>query len=132
MSCYIVSDMLTRIRNAQRVKLSFAFCHVSKFCSSILDVLKEEGFIKDYKVIKGGRISDNRMEVNLKYYQGVPVIRLIQRVSKQSVRHYTKIKDLPPFMSELGVYILSTPLGVMSDKKARELNVGGEIICKVF
>ena len=126
-----LGDMLTRIRNGQRANKSAVDSPASKLRANVLDVLQREGFIRGYSEseLKKG-ISELRIE--LKYHEGAPVIREIRRVSKPGRRVYSKIKDLTPVYNGLGISILSTPQGVMSDGEARAANVGGEVLCMVF
>ncbi len=126
-----LGDMLTRIRNGQRARKNEIVSPASKLRINVLDVLKREGFIRsyeDYEVRPG--IKEVRIE--LKYQEGDPVIRQIQRVSTPGRRVYSKIKDLHLHFNGLGISILSTPQGVMSDNEARASNVGGEVLCQVF
>lgn len=126
-----VADMLTRIRNGQKSKLIEIVLPHSKLKCSILDVLKDEGFITQYRVLTIKNIS--QIKVELKYCQkGNPAICSIQKVSKSSKRIYSSIAALKGYYNNMGIYILSTPQGVLSDRKAHQLGVGGEIICKVF
>jgi len=126
-----VGDMLTRIRNAQMRGKSKVAAPASRFRASVLDVLESEGFIRGYaKVDYDGGKSD--LEIELKYYDGEPVIREIKRVSKPGRRVYTPIENLSTVYNGLGISILSTSKGVMSDTSARDENVGGEVICTVF
>lgn len=126
-----VGDMLTRIRNAQMRGKSKVLAPASRFRSKLLDVLEDEGFIRGYaRVDYGGGKSD--LEIELKYYDGEPVIREIKRVSKPGRRVYSPVDKLPTVYNGLGISILSTSKGVMSDSAARENNVGGEVICTVF
>jgi small subunit ribosomal protein S8 len=126
-----LGDMLTRIRNGQRAHKSAIESPSSRFRSNVLEVLQREGFIRGYSEteLKTG-ISELRIE--LKYHEGEPVIREIHRVSKPGRRVYSKIKDLPSVYNGLGISILSTPQGVLSDSEARAANVGGEVLCTVF
>ncbi len=126
-----LGDMLTRIRNGQRAHKSAIESPSSRFRSNVLEVLQREGFIRGYSEteLKTG-ISELRIE--LKYNEGEPVIREIHRVSKPGRRVYSKIKDLPSVYNGLGISILSTPQGVLSDSEARAANVGGEVLCTVF
>ena len=126
-----LSDMLTRIRNAHQVHKSVTYCFSSNLNNNVLKVLKDEGYIRSYnKVdIKKG-ISKTKIE--LKYHEGLPVIRKIKRISRPGIRVYSKIKELPKSYGGLGISIISTPKGVMSDQKARANNVGGEILCEVY
>ena len=126
-----LGDMLTRIRNGQRAKKNAVIAPASKFRATVLDVLKREGYIRgfnEYEVRPGIR----ELKIELKYFEGEPVIRQISRVSKPGRRVYSGIKDLPRVYNGLGISILSTPRGVMSDTEARDANVGGEVLCKVF
>ncbi len=126
-----IGDMLTRIRNGQAARKAVVESPSSKFRLNVLKVLKDEGFIRAYserEVRPGVRVID----IELKYDRGEPVIREVSRVSKPGRRVYFKIKDLPKVYNGLGISILSTPRGVMSDNVAREENVGGEVICQVF
>jgi small subunit ribosomal protein S8 len=126
-----IGDMITRIRNAQRRIKPKVSTPGSKLRKSVLDVLKSEGYIRDYSTLER---SDGRteFEIELKYFDGAPVIRAIERVSKPGRRVYASVKNLPRVNNGLGVAIVSTPKGVMADHAAREANVGGEILCRVF
>jgi small subunit ribosomal protein S8 len=126
-----IGDMLTRIRNAQMRHKDKVSTPGSTFRARVLDVLKNEGYIRDYSETKfdNGR---TEFEIELKYFDGQPVIREIARVSKPGRRVYVSVKALPRVNNGLGVAILSTPKGVMADHDAREQNVGGEILCTVF
>jgi small subunit ribosomal protein S8 len=126
-----LGDLLTRIRNGQRARKSTVSSPSSKLRSNVLEVLKREGYIRDFarQEISPG-IDELRIE--LKYHEGKPVIREISRVSKPGRRVYSKIKDLPKVYNGLGISILSTPKGVMSDNEARAANLGGEVLCRVF
>ncbi len=126
-----VSDLLTRIRNGQRARKAAIFSPSSKLRSNVLDVLKREGYIRGYseQELEHGSA---QTEIELKYYEGDPVIKSIERVSKPGRRVYSKIKELSSVHNGLGIAILSTPRGVLSDAEAREKNVGGEILCQVF
>ena len=126
-----LSDMLARIKNAHKARKTFTSCYKSKLNSNVLNVLKEEGYIRDFKDIEV-RKGINNIQIDLKYYNGSPVIKNIKRVSKPGIRVYSKISDLPKIYGGLGISILSTPKGVMSDNEARKNNVGGEILCEVF
>jgi small subunit ribosomal protein S8 len=126
-----LGDMLTRIRNGQRAHKSSVIAPASSFRAGVLDVLKREGFIRGFSQYDV-RPGIKEMKIELKYNDGEPVIREISRVSKPGRRVYSKIKDLPRVYNGLGVAILSTPRGVISDAEAREANVGGEVLCKVF
>ena len=126
-----LGDMLTRIRNGQRAHKNAVDAPASRLRANVLDVLQREGYIRGYSEseLKKG-ISELRIE--LKYHDGEPVIREIRRVSKPGRRVYSKIRDLSPVYNGLGISILSTPQGVMSDSEARAANVGGEVLCMVF
>jgi len=126
-----LGDMLTRIRNAQLRRKNKVSSPASRLRGHVLDVLKEEGYIRDYfrTDYDGGK---SEFEIELKYHNGEPVIKEIRRVSKPGRRVYSPVRDLPTVANGLGVSILSTPKGVMSDARARRENVGGEILCNVF
>jgi len=126
-----LGDMLTRIRNAQMRNKSKVSTPASKLRGWVLDVLEEEGFIRGYAQVEfdNGRAE---FEIELKYFDGEPVIRELRRVSTPGRRVYSSVKGLPTVANGLGVSILSTPKGVMSDSKARAENVGGEVLCSVF
>jgi small subunit ribosomal protein S8 len=126
-----VGDLITRIRNAQMRNKSKVSTPGSKLRANVLEVLKSEGYIRDYSSVEfeNGR---TEFEIELKYFDGEPVIREIARVSKPGRRVYASVKNLPRIGNGLGVAILSTPKGVMADHTAREQNVGGEILCTVF
>ena len=126
-----LGDMLTRIRNGQRTGMTSVRAPASKLRSGVLDVLKREGYIRDYRT-DGVRTGINEIEIELKYNEGTPVIHEIDRVSRPGRRVYSKIKELAPHFNGLGIVILSTPRGVMSDQEARAANVGGEVLCRVF
>ena len=126
-----IADMLTRIRNAQLRGKSKVATPASKIRGSVLDVLESEGFIRGYAAVEHGS-GKSEFEIELKYYEGEPVIREISRVSKPGRRVYAGVKNLPTVYNGLGISILSTPKGVMSDGEARTQNVGGEVLCTVF
>jgi len=126
-----LGDMLTRIRNAQRARHSSCIAPASKLRANVLDVLKREGFIRGFAA-EQLRPGVALLRIELKYNEGEPVIKEIHRVSKPGRRVYSKIKELPRVYAGLGVSILSTPRGVMSDAEARAANVGGEVLCRVF
>ena len=126
-----ISDMITRIRNAQLRALNSVSIPNSKFRAKILDVLKEEGYISDYK--PSSKEKNNKfLLVDLKYNNGIPVIQEISRVSKPGRRVYTKAESIPRIQNGLGIAIVSTSKGIMTDNDARSQKVGGEIICRVF
>ena len=126
-----LSDMLTRIRNAYMVNKSSTYCLSSNLNYNVLKVLQDEGYIRSYKKIDIRKGISN-IKIELKYHEGVSVIKKITRISKPGIRVYSKIKELPKPYGGLGISIISTPKGVMSDQKARANNVGGEILCEVF
>jgi small subunit ribosomal protein S8 len=126
-----LGDMLTRIRNAQMRNRPKVSTPASKLRARVLDVLREEGYIRGYAEIEYGG-GKTEFEIELKYYDGAPVIRDIKRVSTPGRRVYSSVQELPTIANGLGVAILSTPKGVMSDTRARAENVGGEILCSVF
>ena len=126
-----LGDMLTRIRNGQSARKLAVSSPSSKFRVNVLEVLKREGYIRDYssKEIKTGM---SELKIELKYHEGLPVISEIKRVSRPGRRIYSGINDLKKSYSGLGISILSTPRGVLSDNEARSANVGGEVLCQVF
>lgn len=126
-----IGDMITRIRNGQMRRMSTVRVPASKLRARVLEVLKDEGYIRGYNAAKSEAGFDE-FSVELKYSQNEPVIREIKRVSTPGRRVYSKVTDLPRFHNGLGISILSTPQGVISDTQAREANVGGEILCQVF
>lgn len=126
-----IGDLLTRIRNGQAARLKSIVSPASKQRASVLEVLKREGFIRDYSVAKKDNGSAE-INIELKYSEGQPVIREITRISKPGRRVYTQVNSVPRVFNGLGISILSTPRGVLSDKEARAANVGGEILCRVF
>lgn len=126
-----LGDMLTRIRNGQRAGKTQVKAPASKLRARVLDVLQREGYIRGYSFAEV-RPGINELTIELKYHDGEPVIREIARVSKPGRRAYSKIKDLPRVYNGLGVSILSTPKGVISDAEARSEHVGGEVLCKVM
>ncbi len=126
-----LGDMLTRIRNGQQARKNTVVSPSSKLRLNVLDVLQREGFIRHYESYES-RPGIKEISIELKYHEGDPVIRQIDRVSTPGRRVYSKIKDLHPYFNGLGISILSTPRGVMSDNEARAENVGGEVLCQVF
>ncbi|MDA9090094.1 30S ribosomal protein S8 [Pelagibacteraceae bacterium] len=126
-----IGDMFTRIRNGQMRLLKTIDVPSSNFRLKILEVLKIEGFITNYFIEKN-KNNTQTLKVDLKYYEGVPVIKEIKRVSKPGRRVYSRASSIPRIQNGLGLAILSTPQGVMTDTDARKNNIGGEIICKVF
>ncbi|MEQ8710535.1 MAG: 30S ribosomal protein S8 [Rhodospirillales bacterium] len=126
-----LADLLTRIRNGQRAGKSSVNSPASKLRANVCDVLQREGFIRGYSSVEI-RKGITEMKIDLKYHDGSPVIQEISRVSTPGRRVYSKIKDLPRVYNGLGISILSTPKGVMSDAEARDHHVGGEVLCRVF
>ena len=126
-----IGDMITRIRNAQLRASHNVNIPNSKFRAKILDVLKQEGYIADYKLSPDTK-NKSTLQVDLKYSNGMPVIKEIKRISKPGRRVYSRAVSIPKIQNGLGLAIISTPKGVMSDAEARKNNVGGEIICRVF
>lgn len=126
-----IGDMLTRIRNAQMRGKSTVQTPASKMRLRVLDVLAAEGYIRGYEMVQDAN-GHAAIEVSLKYFEGTPVIREMKRVSKPGRRVYMGVKDIPQIRQGLGVSIVSTPKGVMSDAAARAANVGGEVLCTVF
>jgi len=126
-----IADMLTRIRNAVKAKFNSADVPASKLKTELARVLKDEGYIKNYKFIQDGK--QGILRIYLKYGQGQKAtIYGIERVSKPSRRVYTKSKDIKPVYNGMGISILSTSRGIMTDKRARQENVGGEILCNIW
>ena len=125
-----IGDLITRIRNAQLRGRSKLLSPASTLRVRVLNVLKSEGYIRDFREVENN--GHKELEIELKYFEGAPAIHEIQRVSKPGRRVYSSIKDLSLVRNGLGISILSTPKGVMSDAAARENNVGGEILCEVY
>ena len=126
-----IADMLTRIRNSSLRGKSTVMTPASKLRAWVLDVLADEGYIRGYEA-KTGADGHPAIEISLKYYEGEGVIRTIQRISKPGRRVYSGVSDLKPHRNGLGISILSTPSGVLSDHEARSQNVGGEVLCQIF
>ncbi len=126
-----LGDMLTRIRNAQMRKKGKVSTPGSRLRANVLDVLEQEGFIRGYTSTDHGN-GRTEFDIELKYFDGAPVIKLIERVSKPGRRVYAAVDAMPRVANGLGITIVSTPKGVMADHAARENNVGGEVLCKVF
>jgi small subunit ribosomal protein S8 len=126
-----LGDMLTRIRNAQRARQTRCAAPASRLRENVLEVLKREGYIRAWRT-EELRPGIRQIHIELKYSEGEPAIKEITRISKPGRRVYSGIKDLPRFYNGLGIQILSTPRGVMSDHEARVANVGGEVLCRVF
>lgn len=129
-----IADMLTRIRNGQKSKLIYVTLPHSKIKYSILEVLKKEGFIKSFRTYNENESKINSIEVELKYsMNGKPAISEIHRVSKSGRRKYSAINDLQPYFNGMGIYVLTTSSkGIVSDREARQYNIGGEVLCKLF
>jgi small subunit ribosomal protein S8 len=125
-----IADMLTRIRNANTVRHESVVIPASKLKIELARILKEEGFIADYSVEEAGKFKV--INITLKYNNGVPVITKLQRVSTPGLRHYSKAKNLQKVLGGMGVAIVSTPKGLLTDRKARKENVGGEVLCYVY
>ena len=126
-----IGDMFSRIRNGQMRSLASINVPVSNFRLQILEVLKNEGYINNFFIEKNDNNKKN-LKVDLKYYEGNPVIKEIKRISKPGRRIYSRATSIPKIQNGLGLAIISTPKGVMSDNEARKNNIGGEIICRVF
>ena len=126
-----IGDMITRIRNAQLRTLHNVKVPSSKYRAKILDVLKQEGYISNYKLLPHSK-NKNSLVVDLKYYNGSPVIKEIKRISRPGRRVYARADSIPKIQNGLGLAIVSTSMGIMSDSDARMKKVGGEIICRVF
>ena len=124
-----IADMLTRIRNAQESEKQSVAIPASKLKAAIADVLKDEGYIEDFAVRENA--GKPLLEISLKYYAGKPVIEKIERISRPGLRIYRPGRDLPKVMNGLGIAIVSTSKGVMTDRKARGMGVGGEVLCIV-
>ena len=126
-----IGDMITRIRNAQLRTLYNVKVPSSKYRAKVLEVLKQEGYISNYKLLPDSK-NKSSLVVDLKYYKGFPVIKEIKRVSRPGRRVYARADSIPKIQNGLGLAIVSTSMGIMSDSDARIKNVGGEIICRVF
>ena len=126
-----LGDMLTRIRNAQRAKKNEVVSPASRLRENVLEVLKKEGYINGYERVNV-KPGIDELRIHLKYHEGPSVITEIYRVSTPGRRVYSSVRDLPRVYNGLGISIISTPAGVMSDHEARKANVGGEILCQVF
>ena len=125
-----ISDLLTRIRNGLQVKKSKITCPASKIKIAIVKVLKDEGYIRDYIVIEEEK--SKTIDISLKYHYGEPAIKEIIRISKPGMRVYSSVKNMPIYKNNMGVSILSTSKGVMTNFSAQDANLGGEILCKVI
>ena len=125
-----ISDLLTRIRNGQMVRKPKIACPASKIKAAILKVLHEEGYIRGFEIIEDEM--GKQLEISLKYFDGKPVIKEISRVSKPGMRVYSSVKTMPSFKNNMGITILSTSKGVVSNKSAMHLGVGGELLCEVY
>ena len=126
-----LGDMLTRIRNGQMASKSAIKAPASKLRANVLEVLRREGYIRGFETVDLGH-GKSELKIELKYHNGEPVIRELRRVSTPGRRVYAGLKELPSVYNGLGIAILSTPRGVVSDAEAREMRVGGEILCTVF
>lgn len=126
-----LGDMLTRIRNAIGRRKTKVMTPASKLRARVLEVLQAEGYIRGFSQVDFDN-GKSEIEIELKYYEGAPVIREISRVSKPGRRVYVSVKSIPHVANGLGISILSTPKGVMADHEAREQNVGGELLCRIF
>ncbi len=127
-----IGDLLSRLRNGQMRRASSVRSPNSRLRIRLLDVLQDEGFIRGYAEVEFKDSGRKELEIELKYHEGRPVIRELKRVSTPGRRVYASVKDLKPHRQGLGVSIVSTPQGVMTDSTAREKNVGGEVLCQVF
>lgn len=127
----LLADVLTRIRNGQKARHAFVIVHSSKLVKSVLSVMLEEGYIEAFEEFIE-RSGINMLKIDLKYYKNRPVIEELQKVSKSGRRVYSAIEDLEKMYSGLGVVIVSTSRGVMSDAAARKVGLGGEVLCKIF
>ena len=126
-----IGDMFTRIRNGQMRSITTVECTASKIWIKILEILKSEGYINNF-FIDNNENNKKILKVDLKYYEGTPVIKEIKRVSKPGRRVYSSANSIPKIQNGLGLAIISTSRGIMSDSEARKNNIGGEIICRVF
>ncbi len=126
-----IGDLLTRIRNGQRARKDSVTTPASKLRARVLDVLQREGYIRGYSE-EGEEVADKALRVDLKYFEGKPAIQHVSRVSKPGRRVYSGATELPRIRNGLGIVIVSTPRGVLSDAEAREQNVGGELLAQVF
>ena len=124
-----IADMLTRIRNAQSAEKTSVAMPSSNLKVAIATVLKDEGYIEDFAVRENA--GKPLLDINLKYYAGAPVIEKIERISRPGLRVYKGCSDIPRVMNGLGIAIVSTPKGVMTDRKARQAGIGGEVLCYV-
>ena len=125
-----ISDLLTRIRNGQMVKKPKIVCPASKLKAAILKVLQDEGYIRGFEVSENEK--GKLLEISLKYFDGKPVIKEISRVSKPGMRVYSSVKAMPTYKNNMGITILSTSKGVMTNFAAKNANLGGEILCRVY
>ena len=125
-----ISDLLTRIRNGQQVKKATISCPSSNIKLAILKVMKEEGYIRDFNLSEDtkGKV----IQISLKYFHGEPVIKEIVRISKPGLRVYSSVKNMPVYKNNMGVSIISTSRGVMTNFKAKEINIGGEVLCRIY
>ncbi len=126
-----IGDMLTRIRNGQMANMAVVSCPSSKLRKNVLETLQREGYIRGFTEVQQGK-AQAELEIELKYHEGEGAIRKIERISKPGRRVYAGIQDLGRVFNGLGVWILSTPRGILSDNEARAQHVGGEVLCRVF
>jgi small subunit ribosomal protein S8 len=127
-----ISDMLTKIRNANNAKHQLVNVPSTKLTNSIIQILKEEGFVEDYKIIKDGIKTNILIALRYTDKEKKPVISHLERISKPGIRIYSGKKNIPNVLGKLGISIISTSQGVMTNKKAKELKIGGEILCKIY
>ncbi len=127
---FLLADTLTRIRNGQRARLPMVKANASKLVVNVLEVMKKEGYIRNYNIVTENNKSS--VDIELKYFEGEPVIKNIRCLSRPGRRYYRAIRALPKVQNGLGISILSTSSGVMSDYDARQANVGGEVLCSIF
>ncbi len=125
-----ISDLLTRIRNGQLVRKSKVVCPSSNLKISILKVLKDEGYIRGFEMSENEQ--GKQIEISLKYFDGKPVIKEITRISKPGMRVYSSVKTMPTYKNNMGISILSTSKGVMTNFSAQNANIGGEVLCRVY
>ena len=125
-----ISDLLTRIRNGQQVRKAEINCPSSNMKIAILKVLKNEGYIRGFELTENEK--GKQLEISLKYFDGEPAIKEISRISKPGMRVYSSVKNMPSFKNNMGISILSTSKGVMTNSSAREANIGGEVLCRVY
>ena len=125
-----ISDLLTRIRNGQLVKKAKVSCPFSNIKIAILKVLKSEGYIRGFEITESDK--GKELEIDLKYFDGQPAIKEISRISKPGMRVYSSVKNMPNYKNNMGISILSTSRGVMTNFSAKEANIGGEVLCRIY